>query len=99
MFLTHAYGLLYTHHTQFNNTLPTTQDVCKYSHAVFNTKTIQADKAEYTKALEQVVVYLVLSPYDNEQSDLVARVAVEEKLKDCKAHKDLLEGFINQEIM
>jgi len=74
-------------------------DVCKYSHAVFNTKTIQADKAEYTKPLEQVVVYLVLSPYDNEQSDLVARVAVEEKLKDCKAHKDLLEGFINQEIM
>ena len=75
------------------------KDVCKYTHAVFNTKAIQADKAEYTKALEQVVVYLVLSPYDNEQSDLVARVALEEKLKDCKAHKDLLEGFITQEIM
>eukprot|EP00729_Bicosta_minor_P006205 gene6205-16492_t len=74
-------------------------DVCKYSHSVFNTATIQADKAEYTKALEQVVVYLVLSPYDNEQADLVARVALEQKLSDCKAHKDLLEGFIEQEIM
>ena len=37
--------------------------------------------------------------YDNEQADLVARVALEQKLSDCKAHKDLLEGFIEQEIM
>jgi 26S proteasome regulatory subunit N5 len=74
-------------------------EVSKNSKFIFDTESVQADKTAYTKALEQVVIYLVLAPYDNEQSDMVARVAKETKLADVPKYNELLQGFIAQEIL
>jgi 26S proteasome regulatory subunit N5 len=74
-------------------------EVSKNCKFIFDTESVQDDKAAYTKALAEVVVYLVLSPYDNEQSDMVARVAQEAKLADIPKYNELLQGFIAQEIL
>jgi len=74
-------------------------DICRYSRQVFDTPKVKEDLEESSKALQATVIYLVLSPYDNEQSDLVARVAAEEKLASVPLFKALLEQFTAQEIM
>jgi len=74
-------------------------DVCKYYRQIFDTPSIQEDDAKCAEILKATVVFLALSPYDNEQSDLVARVAAEKKLKDVPEFKALLQSFITQEIM
>lgn len=74
-------------------------DVCKFSRQIFDTPKIQSDLDAYCKSLEATVLFLVLAPFDNEQSDLVARVALEQKLEDVPVYQSLLQGFITEEIM
>eukprot|EP00041_Stephanoeca_diplocostata_P005700 m.66477 g.66477 ORF g.66477 m.66477 type:complete len:452 (-) comp15949_c0_seq1:99-1454(-) len=74
-------------------------DVCKYNREIFDTPSVQADEEQWKPALRDVIVFLVLSPYDNEQADLVARVAQESKIDQIPAFKKLLHKFITKEIM
>jgi len=74
-------------------------DVCKHNRAIFDTPGIQADEAAWQAALRDAVVYAVLSPYDNEQSDLVARIAAEKKLEEMPVVNKILQKFITSEIM
>lgn len=39
------------------------------------------------QALKSVVLYVVLSPYDNEQSDLVHRISEDKKLEEIPKYK------------
>lgn len=39
------------------------------------------------QALKSVVLYVILSPYDNEQSDLVHRISSDKKLEDIPKYK------------
>lgn len=39
------------------------------------------------QALKSVVLYVILSPYDNEQSDLVHRINSDKKLEDIPKYK------------
>lgn len=73
-------------------------DICKYQHEIFNTKSIQEDKSAALTALRDVVIYVVLAPFNNEQSDLVARVSGEELLDEIPLFKGLLTAFITTEI-
>lgn len=50
-------------------------DVCKYNREIFDTEAVQESEAERQQALRNVVIFLILSPFDNEQSDLLARVS------------------------
>lgn len=56
-------------------------DLCKYYRAVYDSPTIQADQAKWSAALRNVVFFVVLAPHDNEQSDLLNRVAKDDKLQ------------------
>lgn len=59
-------------------------DVAKHYRAVYETPSI-ADNAESAAAvLRNVVYFLVLAPYDNEQSDLLNRVYKDDRLKEMK---------------
>jgi 26S proteasome regulatory subunit N5 len=62
-------------------------DVCRYARAVLATPRIQRDEARAREVLRSVVVFLVLAPYDNEQSDLMARVEETEGLERVPEHK------------
>lgn len=62
-------------------------DVCKYHREIYSTPSIRGDEARAADVLRNVVVFLVLSPYDNEQSDLMARVEQTDGLDKVVEHK------------
>lgn len=41
----------------------------------------------FKQALKSVVLYVILSPYDNEQSDLVHRISSDKKLEEIPKYK------------
>lgn len=47
------------------------------------------------QALKSVVLYVVLSPYDNEQSDLVHRISADKKLEEIPKYKYLSFFFLS----
>eukprot|EP00730_Choanoeca_flexa_P003744 TRINITY_DN11492_c4_g1_i3.p1 TRINITY_DN11492_c4_g1~~TRINITY_DN11492_c4_g1_i3.p1 ORF type:complete len:297 (+),score=95.40 TRINITY_DN11492_c4_g1_i3:88-978(+) len=49
-------------------------DMSRYHRAIFETASVQEDPAQWRPALQNAVVFLVLSPFDSEQSDLFPRV-------------------------
>uniref|UniRef100_A0A8C4NCG7 Proteasome 26S subunit, non-ATPase 12 n=1 Tax=Eptatretus burgeri TaxID=7764 RepID=A0A8C4NCG7_EPTBU len=61
-----------------------------------NTKFFQD---ENTEALKSVVLYVVLAPYDNEQSDLVHRIGQERKLEELSVYREFLKLFTTSELM
>lgn len=76
-----------------------TLDVCKHYHEIYETAEIKEDAAKAAEALRNIVVFLVLSPYDNEQSDLMARTERMEDLDKVSEHKNLLKCFTTPELM
>ncbi|XP_054284461.1 26S proteasome non-ATPase regulatory subunit 12-like [Macrosteles quadrilineatus] len=72
---------------------------CKHYRAVAATPSVQAD-AELRKTVAQnAVLYLVLAPYDNEQSDLTHRVLEDKVMEEIPSYKELLRLFINPELI
>lgn len=55
-------------------------EVCKYYRQVYDTPSIQEDEKSWSAVLRNIVYFVVLAPYDNEQADLLERVAKDEKL-------------------
>lgn len=55
-------------------------DVCKYYRQVYDCPSIASDDAKWPAVLRNVCYFVILAPYDNEQSDLLARVFKDEKL-------------------
>ncbi|XP_014674094.1 PREDICTED: 26S proteasome non-ATPase regulatory subunit 12-like [Priapulus caudatus] len=73
--------------------------VAKYYKAVYDTPCIQADDTNRNKALKCVILYLVLAPYDNEQSDMIHRIKEEKNLEKVPSYRDLLTCFTTPEVM
>jgi 26S proteasome regulatory subunit N5 len=53
----------------------------KHYLSVYHTSTIQEHPDRSRAVLQNVLIFVVLSPYDNEQSDLLARVVREDPVK------------------
>ncbi|XP_013794240.1 26S proteasome non-ATPase regulatory subunit 12-like [Limulus polyphemus] len=51
------------------------------------------------QALKNVVLYLILSPFDNEQSDLIHRLKEDKNLEEIPKFRDLLKLFITPELI
>uniref|UniRef100_A0A4W4GUB8 26S proteasome non-ATPase regulatory subunit 12 n=1 Tax=Electrophorus electricus TaxID=8005 RepID=A0A4W4GUB8_ELEEL len=73
--------------------------ICKHYRAIYDTPCILEDSSKWQQALKSVVLYVVLSPYDNEQSDLVHRISADKKLEEIPKYKDLLKQFTTMELM
>lgn len=72
---------------------------CKHFKALYDTPLIKDDKMKWQKALKSTVLYVLLSPHDNEQSDLLHRIKSEKRLDDIPKYRDLIECFTCQELM
>ncbi|KAL0278604.1 UNVERIFIED_CONTAM: hypothetical protein PYX00_000376 [Menopon gallinae] len=72
---------------------------CKHYRAVLNTPSIQADPQQRHLVLQNVILYLILAPYDNEQADLTHRVMEDKLIDELPAYKELLKMFINPELI
>uniref|UniRef100_H2MFU5 26S proteasome non-ATPase regulatory subunit 12 n=1 Tax=Oryzias latipes TaxID=8090 RepID=H2MFU5_ORYLA len=73
--------------------------ICKHYRAIYDTPCILEKSSEWQQALKSVVLYVILSPYDNEQSDLVHRISADKKLEEIPKYKDLLKQFTTMELM
>lgn len=74
-------------------------DICRHYQAVFHTKAIKEDPVKRQQTLKNVVLYAILAPYDNEQSDLIHRVSQERSLDDIPDYKKLLKAFTTAELI
>lgn len=75
-------------------------DTCKHYRAILNTPSIESDDEKLRKALERIVYYVTLAPYDNEQSDLLHRIRLDSNLhKLVPEQESLLKLFTISELM
>ncbi|XP_066140222.1 26S proteasome non-ATPase regulatory subunit 12 [Euwallacea fornicatus] len=72
---------------------------CKHYRAVLNTPSIQENQTEKQASAKAVVLYLILAPYDNEQSDLTHRVLTDKVLEEIPLYKSLLKLFTTPELI
>ena len=69
-------------------------DITKYYHQVLSSVT-----ENWQDILSNVVYFIILSPYDNEQSDLLHRIAADPRLLELPMHQELVKCFTNVELM
>ena len=72
---------------------------CKHFKAVYDTPLINNDKIKWQQALKSVVLYVILAPHDNEQSDMLEIVKLEKRLEEIPKYKELLECFVCNELI
>jgi len=89
------YKLLIEYHNHSNNYF----QLCKANHAIFNTPSIQADPTKWKPVLTQAVIFLVLSPFDAEVSDLLHRIKAEKRMEDMPTLAAVLTAFTSDELM
>ncbi|CAG0902441.1 unnamed protein product [Darwinula stevensoni] len=73
--------------------------ICKHYRAIYNTPGIKNDIEQRRLVLKNIVLYLLLSPYDNEQADLTHRICEDKQLEETPLYKDLLELFMTSELI
>lgn len=62
-------------------------DICRHYRAIQATPTIEADETKRNAALQNAILYLILAPYDNHQSDLTHRILQDEVLLKIPKYK------------
>uniref|UniRef100_A0AAF5PYX1 PCI domain-containing protein n=1 Tax=Wuchereria bancrofti TaxID=6293 RepID=A0AAF5PYX1_WUCBA len=74
-------------------------DVCRYYRAVLDSPCVQADQEKSKQILKCIVLYVLLSPHNNEQWDLLHRIHEGRQLELIPEYNSFLELFINQELI
>ncbi|KAI8816241.1 uncharacterized protein EV422DRAFT_299764 [Fimicolochytrium jonesii] len=74
-------------------------DACKYYRQIYDTPSIQSDDAKKTETLRNIIFFVILAPYDNEQSDLIHRVYEDPWLSKLGSYKELTKCLIISELM
>lgn len=62
-------------------------DICRHYRAIQATPEISADEMKCNTALQNAILYLILAPYDNHQSDLTHRILQDEALQKIPKYK------------
>lgn len=73
--------------------------ICKHYRAVYDTTEIKENQEKAKEALKYVSLYLVLSPYDNDQSDMIHHVREDKLLNEIPKYQDLLKQFTTNEVI
>ncbi|GIK01113.1 hypothetical protein Aspvir_005145 [Aspergillus viridinutans] len=74
-------------------------DVCKHYREVLDTESVQNNPEQLRAVLARIVYYIVLSPYDNEQSDLLHRIQQDSRLSLVPVEARLIKLFTVPELM
>jgi len=74
-------------------------DICKNYRQLHQTLTIQEDPVTNIQTMKNVVLYVCLAKYDNEQSDLIHRVETEKLLEEIPKYKSVVEKFTTNELI
>ncbi|KAJ9106080.1 hypothetical protein QFC21_001219 [Naganishia friedmannii] len=74
-------------------------DACKAWQEVWDTEEVKANEQQNMQAMEHIIIFICLAPYDNEQSDMIQKLSSNPALKKCVQHYELLKSFITKELM
>ncbi|KAI9277240.1 PCI domain-containing protein [Phascolomyces articulosus] len=74
-------------------------NVHKFYKQIYDSESIQQDETKWKEALQNGILFIVLSPYDNEQSDLLHRIYEDPKLAQIPLYNELTKCFVTTELM
>ena len=74
-------------------------EVCKHYRQVLDTESVEENPEQLQAVLQRVVYFILLAPYDNEQSDLLHRVAQDSRNAEVPQDAALLKLFTIPELM
>jgi len=74
-------------------------EICKCYQNIYDTPSVQADKPKWVSTLQKIVVYILLAPHDNTQSDLLHHIYEDKALEELPKYKELLRSFITIELI
>ncbi|PGH34776.1 26S proteasome regulatory subunit N5 [[Emmonsia] crescens] len=74
-------------------------DVCKHYRQVLDTESVEENPEQLRATLQRIIYYVVLSPYDNEQSDLLHRIQIDSRNSLVPVEARLLKLFTINELM
>ena len=73
--------------------------ICRHYLAIFKSPSIQSDATLKANAIKNCVVYVILAPFDNEQSDLIHRIKSEKALQEIPRYLEIIKLFTNWELI
>lgn len=74
-------------------------NVHKYYKQIYDSESIQQDETKWKVALENAILFVVLAPYDNEQSDLLHRIYQDANLAQIPQYQEIAKYFVTIELM
>jgi len=89
------YSLLSQYHLHEHDAFQLAKDY----HQIYSTNIIQQDEIKWKEAFEATILFLILSPYSNEQQDMMNRLSKDPKLELMDACRETLELLLKKEII
>ncbi|KAI1909643.1 proteasome regulatory particle subunit [Ophidiomyces ophidiicola] len=74
-------------------------EVCKHYRQVLDTVSVEENPDQLRATLQRIIYYVVLSPHDNEQSDLLYRVKADSRNSLVPVEAQLIKFFTTHELM
>jgi len=74
-------------------------EICRCYQQIYNTPIIKEDSEKWKPYMQLMLVFVILAPYDNEQSDLINRLSLDPNLENIPFYRSLLKRFLTDEIM
>ncbi|OCF42060.1 26S proteasome regulatory subunit N5 [Kwoniella heveanensis CBS 569] len=74
-------------------------EACSAYQEVWDTEEVKNDPAKELNVLENIMIYVVLAPYNNEQSDMLHKLYANPALQKAPQHFDLVKCFVTKELM
>ncbi|CCC04941.1 hypothetical protein SMACR_04308 [Sordaria macrospora] len=74
-------------------------DVCKHYRQVLDTEAVEEDPAKLQAVLQRIIYFIILSPHDNEQHDLLHRIHKDARNAQIPQDAELLKLFTVHELM
>ncbi|WEW57554.1 proteasome regulatory particle subunit [Emydomyces testavorans] len=74
-------------------------EVCKHYRQVLDTESVEENPDQLRATLQRIIYYVVLSPYDNEQSDLLYRIKAYSRNSLVPVEAQLIKLFTTHELM
>lgn len=74
-------------------------NVHKFYKQIYDSESIKEDETKWKEALHNAVLFVILSPFDNEQSDLLFRLYQDARLAQIPHYQELTKHFVTSELM
>ncbi|KAI9364761.1 PCI domain-containing protein [Pilaira anomala] len=74
-------------------------NVHKFYKQIYDSESIKEDETKWKPVLQNAVLFVILSPFDNEQSDYLHKIYQDARLAQIPEYKELTKHFVTTELM